>query len=131
MRQKSEKKREVKLDTAKKNKTKIPIKSDNSGIRKQYLKSNGSCKVTFRLPKEAAQGARSVTIAGDFNNWNIKKTPLKRLKNGEFKLIMELPRNKEYRFKYLIDSKHWENDWHADKYVPNSFGNDDSVVVVQ
>jgi hypothetical protein len=44
---------------------------------------------------------------------------------------MELPRNKEYRFKYLIDSKHWENDWHADKYVPNSFGNDDSVVVVQ
>jgi 1,4-alpha-glucan branching enzyme len=131
MRQKSEKKREVKLDTAQKIKSKILIKSDNSCINKQYLKSNGSCKVTFRLPKEATQGARSVTIVGDFNDWNIKKTPLKRLKNGEFKLIMELPRNKEYRFKYLIDSKHWENDWHADKYVPNSFGNDDSVVIVR
>ncbi len=130
MRKKSEKRREVKLDTSQKIKSKILKKSDNSGIRKQYLKSNGSCKVTFRLPKEAAQGARSVTIAGDFNNWDTTKTPLKRLKNGEFKLIMELPRNKEYRFKYLIDSKHWENDWHADKYVPNSYGNDDSVVVV-
>ena len=131
MRKKSEKRREVKLDTVQEIKSKILIKSDNSCIKKQYLKSNGSCKVTFRLPKEAAQGARSVTIAGDFNNWDITKTPLKRLKNGEFKLIMELPRNKEYRFKYLIDSKRWENDWHADKYVPNSYGNDDSVVVVQ
>lgn len=131
MRKKSEKRREVKLDTVQKIKSTILNKSDNSGIKKQYLKSNGLCKVTFKLPKEAAQGARSVTIAGDFNNWDATKTPLKRLKNGEFKLIMELPRNKEYRFKYLIDSKRWENDWHADKYVPNSFGNDDSVVVVQ
>jgi 1,4-alpha-glucan branching enzyme len=131
MRKKSEKKSEVKLNAAQKNKSKITNKSGNSGIRKQYLKLNGSCKVTFRLPKEAAQGARSVTIAGDFNNWDATNTQLKRLKNGEFKLIMELPRNKEYRFKYLIDSKHWENDWHADKYVPNSYGSDDSVVVVQ
>jgi 1,4-alpha-glucan branching enzyme len=131
MRKKSEKKREVKLDTTQKSKSKILKKSDTSGIKKQYLESNGSCKVTFRLPKEAAHGARSVTIAGDFNNWDATRTPLKRLKNGEFKLIMELPRNKEYKFKYLIDSKHWENDWHADKYVPNSYGSDDSVVVVQ
>lgn len=131
MRKKSGKRSEVKLSSAHKIKSKILNKSDNSVIKKQYLKSNGSCKVTFRLPQKAAQGARSVTIVGDFNNWNITKTPLKRLKNGEFKLIMELPRNKEYRFKYLIDSKRWENDWHADKYVPNSYGNDDSVVVVQ
>ena len=131
MRKKSEKRSEVKLNAAQKNKSKILKKSDNSGIRKQYLKSNGSCKVTFRLPKEAVQGARSVTIAGDFNNWDTKKTPLKSLKNGEFKLTLELPRNKEYRFKYLIDSKHWENDWHADKYAPNSYGNYDSVVIVQ
>ncbi len=131
MRKKNEKKKEVKFDIAQKIKSKILKKPDNSDIRKQYLKSKGSCKVTFRLPEEAAKGARSVTIAGDFNSWDAKKTPLKRLKNGEFKVTLELPRHRDYRFKYLVDSQRWENDWHADKYVPNSFGNDDSVVVVQ
>lgn len=130
MRKKKEKGQGVTMDTLRKIKSRILKKSDDPGIRKQYLKSNGSCKVTFRLPKEAAQGARSVTIAGDFNDWDATKTPLKRLKNGEFKLTMELPRDREYRFKYLIDSERWENDWHADKYVPNSFGNEDSVVIV-
>ena len=130
MRKKDPKKGGATMDTLRKIKSRILKKSDDPGIRKQYLKSNGSCKVTFRLPKEAAQGARRVTIAGDFNNWDATAAPLKRLKNGEFTLTMELPRNKEYRFKYLIDSERWENDWHADKYVPNSFGNDDSVVVV-
>ena len=121
---------EAQLDIAPKDNNALN-KSADTGIKKQYLKSNDSCKVTFRLPKDVVQGAQTVTIVGDFNNWDTKKTPMKKLKNGEFKLEMNLPRNKEYRFKYLVDSKQWENDWHADKYVPNSYGNDDSVVIIQ
>ncbi len=127
----NEKRAEVKIDIVPKDNNKVLNKPADTCIKKQYLKSNDSCKVTFRLPKDAVPGARVVTIVGDFNNWDTKKTPMKKLKNGEFKLEMNLSRKREYRFKYLIDSKQWENDWYADKYVPNAYGNDDSVVVIQ
>ncbi|RJQ15099.1 MAG: glycoside hydrolase [Nitrospiraceae bacterium] len=100
------------------------------GLKKQYLKSNGSCKVTFRLPKEAAADAQIVTVVGDFNNWSITENRMKKLKDGAFTLTLDLPCNREYRFRYFIDSRRWENDWSADKYVPNDFGTDDSVVIV-
>jgi 1,4-alpha-glucan branching enzyme len=101
-----------------------------SGLKKQYLKSNLSCKVTFRLPKDAAQDAGMVTIVGDFNNWNLTETQMRKLKSGDFTATVELPCNREFKFRYLIDSRRWENDWCADKYMPNEFGSDDSVVVI-
>lgn len=100
------------------------------GFKKQYLKSNPLCKVTFRLPKDAALDANMVSIVGDFNNWNLTETQMKKLKNGDFTVTLELPRDREYRFRYLVDSNRWENDWFADKYIPNDYGTDDSVVVV-
>jgi hypothetical protein len=36
----------------------------------------------------------------------------------------------EYKFRYLIDDSRWENDWNADRYIPNSFGSEDSLVIV-
>lgn len=105
-------------------------KSKHIGIEKQYLKSKPVCKVTFRLPKKAAPGAQSVTIVGEFNNWDMTETPMKKFKNGDFALTLELPCNREYRFRYLIDGNRWENDWNADKYILNPYGCDDSVVVV-
>lgn len=100
------------------------------GIKKQYLKSSPACRVTFKLPKAAAEGADRVTIAGDFNGWDKKATPMKRLKNGDFTVTLELESGVEYRFRYLIDNARWENDWCADKYIHNPHGGDDSVVIV-
>ncbi|RJQ56095.1 MAG: glycoside hydrolase [Nitrospiraceae bacterium] len=104
--------------------------AEPKSLRKQYLKNDDICKVTFRLPKEAAQNARTVSVVGDFNNWSLPGDKMKKLKNGDFTLTIALPRSREYRFRYLVDSSRWENDWSADKYVPNTFGTDDSVVVV-
>jgi len=102
----------------------------SNGIKKQYFKSRDYCRVTFKLPKEAAPTAKRVTVVGEFNDWNLTKNPMQRLKSGDFKLELDLPLQKEYRFRYLIDGCRWENDWHADKYVSNPYGCDDSVVVV-
>lgn len=102
----------------------------SSGIKKQYVKAKPLCKVTFRLPKEAAPEASVVTVAGDFNDWNADQIIMQKLKNGDFKVTVELPRDREYRFKYRIDSVRWENDWAADKYTKNEYGSDDSVVIV-
>jgi len=104
--------------------------SESKSLKKQYVKSGAICKVTFRLPKEAAADAKMVTIVGDFNNWDLTENRMKKLKNGDFTLTLDLPCSREYRFRYLIDTNKWENDWFADKYVPNDFGADDSVVVV-
>ncbi len=99
-------------------------------IKKEYLKSRPVCKVTFSLPGEATGNASSVHIVGDFNNWDSMSTPMKRLKNGLWKVTLELEPGREYRYRYLIDGARWENDWCADKYTPNPFGGDDSVVVL-
>lgn len=110
--------------------TKPSGKNNVTGIKKQYLKSNGWCNVTFRLPKDAAPDARIVNVVGEFNNWNLTETKMKKLKSGDFTVTLKLHKDREYKFRYLIDASRWENDWSADRYVPNSFGCDDSLVII-
>jgi len=117
-------------ESTKMNSKKPSAISKSEGLKKQYLESKKICKVTFRLPKEAASDAKSVTIVGDFNKWNITETKMKKLRNGDFILTLELPCNREYSFRYLIDANRWEKDWFADKHIPGDSGVDDSVVVV-
>jgi hypothetical protein len=104
------------------------LKAERPGIEKEHIKNRTICKATFVLPGEAAPKARTVTIVGDFNNWNRDATPLKKLGNGDFAVTVELDAGKEYRFRYLIDGHRWENDWHADRYVKSPYGSEDSVV---
>jgi hypothetical protein len=99
-------------------------------LQKRYFKTRPGCRVTFRLPAQAAPGEGPVHIAGDFNGWDIVATPMSRLKNGDCGVTMELETGRDYRFRYLIDGCRWENDWSADRYDPNPHGGFDSVVVV-
>ncbi len=99
-------------------------------LKKKYLKTRPVCKVTFKIPKEAAKGAREINIVGDFNSWNAAASPMKSLKNGGFTLTLDLNKDKEYQFRYLFDNICWENDWAADKYMPSSMGNCDNSVVI-
>jgi 1,4-alpha-glucan branching enzyme len=99
-------------------------------LKKQYLKKTRACKVTFSLSKEVVGSAANVNLVGDFNDWSLSMTPMKRLKNGTFTATVTLQANGEYHFRYLVDGHRWENDWNADKYVPNAHGSDDSVVVL-
>jgi hypothetical protein len=103
-------------------------KSTDYAAKKKYLKSKPECQVTFVLPKDAAPKARKVVLVGDFNDWDMKGIPLKASKDS-FKVTVKLPSNGAYRYRYLIDGSRWENDWCADRYEPNQFGSDDSVVV--
>jgi 1,4-alpha-glucan branching enzyme len=102
----------------------------STGIQKKYVKTKETCKVTFTMPKIAAPDAKSVYIVGDFNNWNIYADPLKKLKNGNFSITLELESGKEYQFRYLIDECKWENDWNADKYVRSPYGDSDNSVII-
>ncbi len=100
-------------------------------MKKKYNKKKDLCKVTFLVPGEAAMGANAVNIVGDFNNWSIMNHPMKRLKNGDFTVAIDLEAGREYQFRYLMDEKVWENEWEADKYVRSEYGNcENSVVIV-
>ena len=99
-------------------------------IKKEYTKNKTACKVTFVLPKKATNGAKSVSVVGDFNNWDSESIPMKRLKNGGFEAIINLKPNQEYQFRYLIDGTAWENDPAADKYIPTPYNSENSVVVI-
>lgn len=96
-------------------------------LKKQHLKTKPICKVTFYTP--AAIEAESVYLVGDFNQWDETATPMEMLKDGRFKVTLELEAGKEYQFRYLVDKSEWHNDWEADKYVPNPFSGDNSVVI--
>ncbi len=100
-----------------------------TGFLKEYVE-DGACKVTFRLSEEAVKGAENVMIVGDFNDWDLNATPMERLEDGGFQIILKLIPGREYKFRYLIDGDRWENDWNADMYIPNSYGWHDSLVIV-
>lgn len=96
-------------------------------LTKRYLKSKDVTKVTFYTPDTL--DAEQVHLVGDFNEWSETATPMTPLKDGRFKIVLELEPNQEYQFRYLVNGDEWHNDWDADKYVPNPYIGDNSVVI--
>ncbi len=98
-------------------------------LKKKFLKTK--CKVTFELPTSLTEGAETVYLVGDFNDWDERATLMEKLiirKSTRFAITLDLDLDKDYQYRYLVNGKKWENDWHADKYVPNPFMGDNSVV---
>ena len=81
-------------------------------------------KVQFRL--EAAN-ARSVAVAGSFNNWNPKKMPLVKDANGWTATLL-LPRG-SYEYRFVVDGA-WMSDPSARESVANGYGESNSVLSV-
>ncbi len=100
------------------------------GIKKQSIKTKPECKVTFILAGEIASNIKQANLVGDFNDWDIESIPMKKRKTGEFSATVNLATGKEYQFKYLLDKREWVNEKEADKYVPNAFQGDNSVIIV-
>lgn len=130
---KQPKKQEATKEKAIKKVAKAPVSKNErklGGFTKVYLKTRPACRVTFRLPKEAAFDADHVNLVGEFNGWDGKATPMQKLKSGDFSVTIELESGRDYRFRYLVEGARWENDWRADRYEPNPHGGDDSIVCV-
>jgi len=84
-----------------------------------------SIEVTFSHPVQ--NGASTMTLVGDFNGWSHDANPMQ--SDGDrWRCTVRLAPGRRYRFRYLVDGDHWENDWQADAYEPNDHGSDDSVI---
>jgi len=85
-------------------------------------------KVPFALPAEVE--ADHVALCGEFNNWSPDDINLSRDADGCWRATVSLEPGRTYRYRYLLDGQRWENAWDADGYLPNPYGEDDSVIVV-
>ncbi len=72
--------------------------------------------------------ARSVTVAGTFNGWDLTRTPLRLNSDGTWKATVWLPAGR-YEYRFVVDGQ-WMSDPGARESVPNTFGGTNSVVVV-
>ena len=94
------------------------------------VKQNGKrnvVEVLFSLPAEI-QG-ETVFLVGDFNNWDETANPMIRTDDGGFEVTLNLEKEREYQFRYLVNGDEWHNDWKADKYVSNPYSGDNSVLI--
>jgi 1,4-alpha-glucan branching enzyme len=93
-------------------------------IQKTLYKTKDYSKVKFSV---SAENAKKVEILGLNNDWK-KPVALAKKKDGTFSLEINLPKNSQHEFKYLIDKKEWLNDTDADGQTPNAFGGTNSVI---
>ncbi len=97
-------------------------------LRKEYTPTGKSCKVTFSMSGE--ESVTSVSVLGDFNDWNPEAGVMKKKKDGAFALTVSIKPGKEYRFRYLVNEVEWMNDPDADFLVSNDYGTQDGVITI-
>ena len=95
-------------------------------IHKRAL-SDDKVAVTFELP--SGIWADAIHLVGDFNRWDETSLPLRqRHSDGAWEITVVLEAGRDYQFRYLINGTDWQNDWQADRYTPNPYNSDNSVV---
>jgi 1,4-alpha-glucan branching enzyme len=97
-------------------------------LKKSYSKTGSVCRVTFKYENE--EQAETAVLAGEFNGWSLRETPMKKIKDGSFSATLSLPAGQSYRFRYVLDGGVWVNDTDADGYAPNEYGEANSVLTV-
>lgn len=91
-----------------------------------YTTSAKTKKTTFKMK---LPDARSVSLVGDFNNWDLHSHPMNKGKDGVWKAELTLKPG-EYQFRYFVDGHYWVNDDKAPQ-VANAFGTDNSVASIK
>jgi len=99
-------------------------------IKKQYLKKDGVCKITFSLI-DKDHNIKNVRIPGDFNNWDMNCEPMKKQKNNVYSKSITLESGKSYQFRYLINDSVWEDEPESDRFVPNGIDSADYNSLIQ
>lgn len=74
-------------------------------------------------------GAKEVILTGDFSSWSLEGIRLVRSGENLWTTTLELPSG-EYQYRLLVDGE-WRNPLEANRRVPNAFGSENCVLVVQ
>jgi 1,4-alpha-glucan branching enzyme len=94
-------------------------------LGKEKAKGRKTKKVDFDF---SAPHAGSVSIAGDFNDWNPGSHPMKKDKKGVWKISLNLAPG-TYQYRFYVDGD-WQNDPGCTSRVENPFGGQNCARVV-
>ena len=72
--------------------------------------------------------AKSVQLAGNFNNWKPEKNPMTRAVDGTWQARIPLAKG-TYRYRFVVDGN-WQQDPHNSSTEPNPYGGMNSVFKV-
>jgi 1,4-alpha-glucan branching enzyme len=98
-------------------------------IKKRYFKTKPLCTLAFRLDSDVGKSIDEAAVVGDFNDWDTSAGPMKRLRDGSFKVDIQLQPGRGYPFRYLMDNGTWTHDPQAGKFVPTPFHDAQNSVV--
>ncbi len=103
------------------------VLSYRKDMQSPYSNSSGSA-VTARF-KFYSPDAKRVSIAGDFNKWNIDEGTMKRRGKGTWTIEIPLTPG-AYNYMFVVDGDVWVTDPEAEAYRDDGFGYKNSVVRV-
>jgi len=75
--------------------------------------------------------ANSVSVAGDFNGWDQRATPLKRNGSGLWSTEIAIPRGGRLQYKFIVDGQRWIEDPSNGMKAPDNFGGLNSLLVIE
>lgn len=75
-------------------------------------------------------GAKSVQVAGDFNEWNPARSPLEQISGGAWTVTLPLKPGR-YEYMFVVDGQQWVADPFAPEYNDDGFGARNAVLDVR
>lgn len=108
-------------------------KTNNTSMSKIKRNHQANRQVTASDPREVeflleATAARSVHLAGDFNDWRINELPLHEESPGRWRTRVVLPPG-TYQYRFIVDGQ-WVDDPRACRMAPNPFGSSNCEIEV-
>ncbi len=101
-----------------------PIKKMKESVTPRYAGASQEVEFAFFAPN-----AKKVFVAGKFNNWNTKSMPMKKGKDGTWRIKIKLSPG-TYEYKYFVDDA-WIQDVPGAALTPNPFGTHNCVMTVK
>jgi hypothetical protein len=95
-------------------------------VQKTYFKTKDYCKVKFTFNVENAETVEILGLNSDWENSII----LSKKKDGSFTTDVSLPKDSKHEFKYLVNKTEWLTETEADGLTPDSFGGNNSLLVI-
>jgi 1,4-alpha-glucan branching enzyme len=76
-----------------------------------------------------APDAKRVFIAGSFNQWNLSSHPLKKDRQGIWKISLPLDAG-QHEYRFFVDGQ-WQNDPDCSSFIENPFGTLNCLRIVE
>ncbi len=92
-------------------------------VKTTKARQDGMIRVTFTLPDGEPSG--SVSVVGDFNQWDPFAHPLRRRSNRTRSASVTVPPGSTLRFRYLAEG----GVWFDDETVPTGDNQDATITV--